>query len=158
MRPLTEVSGNDKQSSGPPPCEVFGHQGRSRTRQDRVQQGGRFRAHRAVQAMPRYGNGSGDFGLVRGVEAAAVVDDAMHQRFVSIWDDVRVGDHFSPSGFCLCGGPFPTLGCTVGVHYPRVIFHHVLSVGLQSGVVIGWRSSGAPHLVLPCWAHRSECI
>ena len=52
--------------------------------------------------MAKYGNGAGDFGLVKGVEAAAALEDAMHQRFVLMWDDVQAGDRFSPSGFCFC--------------------------------------------------------
>ena len=40
----------------------------------------------------KYGNGSGAFGLVKGVEAAIVLENVMHQRFVLIWDDVHAGE------------------------------------------------------------------
>ena len=39
--------------------------------------------------MGNFGNGSGAFGLVKGVEAAAALESAMHPRFVFIWDDVH---------------------------------------------------------------------
>ena len=86
--------------------------------------------------MAKYGNGAGDFGLVKGVEAAAALEDAMHQRFVLMWDDVQAGDRFSPLGFCFCGGSFPTLRCKArsGGIFPLVILQHVRFVVLHPGM------------------------
>ena len=70
--------------------------------------------------MAKYGNGAGDFGLVKGVEAAAALEDAMHQRFVLMWDDVQAGDRFSPLGFLLLWRliPHPQMQGKVRGHFP----------------------------------------